>query len=197
MLATLALSGGARAEFAPVTEPNVRIESPGFSILPPPGENWRMRKEGGIVWFARQGTAGSSTHTVTAVVMRHTGFDPASVGFAEYATNLDVFAAYAKKATESMNPASGRTRIVELSVIPDAKFGYCVREHSTFEDHGARKISQVLLQEDWGYVCLHPDSNRDIIQAVFSERGLAGERDPSLTSIREQFFQSLRFRPLR
>jgi len=159
----LALVGCATSGFIPVQDPTVRIESYGFSILPPQGPGWYRRsdihtKGSDIVGFAKQG--GSKTHTIGVMVGRHTGFDPASAGFAEYATNPEVFAAYMKAATQHMNPPGGRARIIELSAVPDTKLGYCVRQHAKFEDHGSPVKPQVLIQEDWvigAFIRIHPE----------------------------------------
>jgi hypothetical protein len=196
LLVLVPLVGWSAPEFSPVKEPAVRIESAGFSILPPAGSNWHMRKIDNGWVFARQGSPGSHTHTVGAAIMRHTGFNPGSVGFAAYATNPEVFAAYVKKATEAMNPPGSRMRFLDHTVVPDSRLGYCAREYAKFEDRGSPVTAAVLTQEDWSYTCLHPSSPQVIIQVSFSERGLPGETDPSLPSIREQFWESLEFRPL-
>lgn len=195
-----ALAGCAMFGFTPVKDPTVRIEAYGFSILPPPGKDWKRRpdlhmKGSDAVVFGKKGN--SKTHTIGIMVVRQEGFDPAAVGFAEYATNPEVFAAYVKNSVMHANPPEGRMRILELSVVPDTKWGHCAREDIKFEDHGSAFKSQILIQKDWGYVCLHPDSSQILIEMTFSERGLPEESDPSLIIAAEQFFNSLQFRPLR
>jgi hypothetical protein len=198
-IVVFALIGCATQEFTPVKDPTVRVESDGFSILPPPGPDWYRGpdlhfKSSDAVSFTKQ--AGVKTHTLAVTAGRHTGFDPASVGFAEYATKPEVFTEYVKATTQHMNPPGSRMRILELSAVPDTQLAYCVKEHAKFEDHGSSSAPQVLIQEDWTLTCLHPNSSRVIVEVVFSERGLPGESDPSLTNVREQFFKSLQFRPL-
>lgn len=197
IFAFLAASACAGAEFEPIAGPPVRFEVSGFSIQSPPGTGWHLNRGASGITFAKQGSSGSSTHTIAASVEQFSGFDPALVGFAEYDTRPEVFAAYAKKATEEMNPEGGRMQFVEHTAAPDTQMGYCVKEYAKFEDHGSPVAPKVLIQEDWSYVCLHPDSPRVIVQAVFSERGASGERDPLVPSMREQFFQGLKFRALK
>lgn len=194
------LAGCASQEFRPVEDPSVRIDGDGFSVLPPPGPGWRRGPDvnsGGSrgISFVRQGTPGSTTHTVAASVVRHTGFNPAAVGFADYARKPEVFAAYVKSAAEHNNPPGGRMKILEMTVTPDTQLGYGARQHARFEDRGYS--SQVLVQDDWSLSCLHPGSDGVIVEIVFSERGRADEQDPSLAQVREQFFSSVQFRPLR
>lgn len=197
LFAFLAASACAAAEFVPIDGPPVRFEVSGFSIQSPPGTGWYMNRSDSGITFAKKGSSGSDTHTIAATVERFSGFDPALVGYAEYDTRPEVFAAYAKKATEQMNPEGGRMLFFEHTAVPDTQMGYCVKEYAKFEDHGSPVAPEVLIQEDWSYVCLHPDSSRVIVQVVFSERGAAGERDPLVPSMREQFFQGLKFRPLK
>jgi hypothetical protein len=199
LIMLLAWTGCSTFGFAPVKDSTDRIEAYGFSVLPPSGTGWSRRPDlhlqgSDLVVFAKKG--GSKTHTIGITVGRHKGFDPASVGFAEYATNLEVFASYVKNSVQHTNPPESRMRILELSVVPDAKSGHCVGEYAKFEDHGSQSKPKILIQEDWALTCLHPDSPRVIIEMNFSERGLPGESDPSLTAVRDQFFGSLQFRPL-
>jgi hypothetical protein len=56
----------------------------------------------------------------------------------------------------------------------------------------ARRQAALLAQETWGYSCLHPADSRVVVRIAFSERGLAGKADPSLTETREHFFSGLR-----
>lgn len=146
-----ALTGCATFGFTPVKDPTVRIEAYGFSILPPPGTGWSRRpdlhlKGSDLVVFSKNG--GSKTHTIGISVGRHTGFNPAAVGFAEYATNPEVFASYVKNSIQHANPPEGRTRIIELSVVPDTKSGHCVREYAKFEDHGSLFFYSSLPDRD-------------------------------------------------
>ena len=196
---TIALSGCATTGYVPVKDPTVRIDGNGFSILPPQGPGWYRTPDlhnvgSDTIGFAKQ--SGSATHTLAVTISRHTGFDPAAVGFADYATKPDVFAAYVKSAAQQMNPSGGRMRILELTAVPETQPGYGAKEHAKFEDRGSPSAPQVLIQKDWVQTYLHPDSSKVIIEAVFSERGLPGESDASLADIRERFFRSLRFRPL-
>jgi hypothetical protein len=125
-IVALALSGCAMPGFTPIRDPTARIESYGFSILPPQGSDWYRREDvhlkgSDFVVIGKQ--AGSRTHTIGVMVGRHTGFNPALVGFAEYATNPVEFAAYVKNNIQQMNPPGSRMRFLELSAVPDAQFG--------------------------------------------------------------------------
>lgn len=171
--------------------PTGRIEFPGYSFLPPPGPGWQMVRNDEMVLLRKE--IGPETHTLAMSVVRHTGFDPGSAGYAEYATDPDVFAAYARASAEQANPASGRMRILQHEVEPTTRFGYCARQYMRAEDHGSVFAPRVLVQEDWSYSCLHPDSVSVIIEIGFSERALPGESDSALAGIREQFFDSFRF----
>ena len=184
-----------------VADPTVRIEGSGFSVLPPPGTGWHMQwvemGDARALSFTRQGSAGSYSHTIAASALRSTIGDPGAVGFAEYAGDLEVFAAYIKKSTEVGNPPGGRMLMLEHTAVPYRRHGHCAMEYARWQDLGSTVVSGVLIQQDWQLSCLHPDSAHVIINLVVSERGHPGETDPSLAVAREAFFESLQFRPLK
>jgi hypothetical protein len=196
VMVALVACGGPR--FIPVADPAVRVEYPGFSVLPPPGEGWTVVRGPSFVVFRKQ--LGSKTHSLGAMIGIHTGVRPDRFGFAEYKVDPEVFAALAKFSTQQMNPPGGRMRFLEHTTMPDDRFGYCVREYARMEDRGSPLSSSAkegfLLQEDQGYECLHPDSSRVIVQMMVSERGLPGESDPTVKQIRERFFAGFQFRKL-
>jgi hypothetical protein len=150
-----------------------------------------------VLAFTRQGSPGSYSHTIAASALSSTVADPGAVGFAEYASDLAVFAAFIKKSTEVGNPPGGRMFALEHSVVPDPRHGHCAMEYARWQDQGSTVVSGVLIQQDWQLSCLHPDSAHVIINLVVSERGHPGETDPSLAAARDAFFESLQFRPLK
>lgn len=164
-----------------------RLVFEGYSLLPPPGSGWRIvsRDRWGVV-FGEESS--SVRHSLAALAATHRGFDPASVGFATYAKDPQVFAAYVKAATANANPPGGRTRILEHEVVADSRFGYCAREHVRFEDRSSSLTVRKLILEDWAYSCLRPDDPTILVQIVFSERGLPGKSDPAVAEVRERFF---------
>jgi len=188
-------------EYVPVTDPTVRVEGSGFSVLPPPGTGWHLKwvmmGNERVLSFNRQGSPGSWSHTVVASAGRSTVADPGAVGFPDYASDMEVFAAFIKKSTEVNNPPGGRMLALEHTVVPDTRHGHCVMEYARWQDQGSKVVSGALIQQDWQLCCLHPDSVHVIIHLNVSERGHPGETDPSLAAAREAFFESLQFRPLK
>jgi hypothetical protein len=71
-----------------------------------------------VLAFTRQGSPGSYSHTIAASALRSTVADPGAVGFAEYASDLEVFAAFIKKSTEVNNPPGGRMLALQHTVVP-------------------------------------------------------------------------------
>lgn len=198
-LAVILMSSGcATPDFTPIKDPKVRVEADGFSVLPPPGSGWYRTPDLHLqgtdgVGFAKR--ASTETHTIAISVARHKGFDPAAVGFPNYASNPAQFAAYVEASTRQMNPAGGRMRTLELSTTPNTQLGYGAKTHAKFEDQGSSPKG--LIQEDWSYTYLHPDSSRVLIQVTISERGRPGEKDPAAATIWEIFRKGFEFRPLR
>jgi hypothetical protein len=190
-LAVALLLASCASSVEKVTEGTGPLQFQGYSIAPPSGPGWEMLRTADVAMFGK-GTA-SGSHTFAATVVRHRNLDPASVGYADYWSNPEVFAAYVKEAGERANPPGSRNRIIQHDVVADARFGYCAREYLKSEDSGSPLAPQVLVQEDWGYSCLHPEDSRSIVQVVFSERGLPGESDPAAAEVREAFFAGFEF----
>ena len=183
-------SPGPKIEPAPAG----RLEFSGFSVAPPPGEGWEMQRAADGVMFRKE--SGSPQHTLVAVVSRSTGFDPAVVGFAAYATDREVFAKYVHAAMEHTDREVGnppRFRTLTEEVIPDDRYGYCARTYQRSEDHGAAASPLMMILENWGYTCLMPTAANVIVQVGFSERALPGQSDDTVAATRDTFFDGFRF----
>jgi len=96
--------------------------------------------------------------------------------------------AYAKKATEQMNPEGSGMQFVEHTAAPTPQMGYCVKEYAKFEDHGS-PVAPKGADQRTGLCVPDPDSSKVIVQAVFRTRA-TGERDPQVPYHAEQFLQA-------
>ena len=82
---------------------------------------------------------------------------------------------------------SPRFRTVESKVEIDDSFdANCVRFESVMEESLNPRVSsgQVLILDNTGIICRHPDSERLLVEVGFSERRFEGWRTPGL---REKF----------
>lgn len=118
LLLTACGASGPRVEPAPAG----RLEYSGFSFEAPAGAGWEMQRSADGAMFRKE--LGSPQHTLVALVTRSTGFDPAAVGYAAYATDPKVFAEYVHAAGEHAGrevadpPRRPRPRRVPPVVFP-------------------------------------------------------------------------------
>src|SRR5262249_23516097 len=149
----------------PVADPTVRMEFPGFSVLPPGGDGWSLRRGQyqGMDWMAFRKELGNPTHTVAASVAKHS-VRPDLVRFPDYRVKPEVFARFVEEGLVRSNPPPprGRMRNLKYTVVPDSRLGYCAKQITRAEDMGSSSSKDTkegfLLQEDVNYYCLHPDS---------------------------------------
>ena len=191
----------------PVTDPRVRMEFPGFSVLPPSGDGWVLRRAQiqGMDFIAFRKELGNPTHTVGTSVAKH-GVRPDLVGFPDYRVKPEVFARFVETTLVRSNPPPprGRMRNLKYAVVPDSRLGYCAKQITKAEDVGSpfSKATKegFLLQEDFSYYCLHPDSPTVAIEINVSEHAKAdeflGQDNAAIKEIRERFFDSFQFRKL-
>ena len=204
LIVLMAGCAGVSTSEVPVTDTPVRIESPGFSILPPPGDGWFLRRVQyrGMDFIAFRKELGNPTHTIAAGVAKH-GIRPDSD---EYRVKPEVFAQLVESALVQSNPPPprGRLRIIKYTVVPDSRLGYCAKETVTFEDVGSPFSKGTkegfLLQEDVIYYCLHPDSPTVAVEINVSEHAkvneLLGQDNAAIKEIREGFVDRFQFRKL-
>jgi hypothetical protein len=102
MFFCFSLSGCATQGFTQVKNSADRVESEGFSVLPPTGPGWYMKQGQNFIAFVKN--LGSRTNSVAITTGLHTGIQPELVGYGKYASNPEIFVAYVKASIEHMNP---------------------------------------------------------------------------------------------
>lgn len=190
-VALIILSGclATAPRLTPVSDPTRRLEFPGFSVQPPPGEGWLILppKEGQVV-FAKE--AGSKNHTfATYVVVSRL---PEQVRF----ETPDDFLAYVKSVEAPKN--TWRFWILEYyEEVLDTTFApYCVRYDYKLADRGAF-LTEIPILDIHGYSCLHPDSKKWLIRVNYSDRSMQGEITKTLREEGEAFIKNFRFTPIK
>jgi hypothetical protein len=156
-----------------------------------------------LVGFRKE--LGNPTHTVAAAVAKH-GVRPDLAGFSNYRVKPEVFASFVETTLVRSNPPPprGRMRNPKYTVVPDSRLGYCAKQIMKAEDVGSPFSKDTkegfLLQEDFGYYCLHPNSPTVAIEINVSEHAkvseFLGQDNPVIKEIRERFFAGFQFRKL-
>ncbi len=186
----------------PVTDTSTRLPYYGFSVLPPKGGYWYLGEDGEYgVNFAmgdpeKYKDRNDLSHTLILQV--------SNLEYADENGVWDVGTPEAlKQATEKFLQAQsrGRFRLSRFELEPYRAQGTdCVRFNALYEEHdNPRAPGSVLIIDDQGFMCRHPDSDQRIVRATRSERYRQGETpflDETLRLNVDQFLESIKFTDL-
>jgi hypothetical protein len=174
-----------------VENPNVPLERPGYSVLPPAGANWTYTAD----------TPGGRFNLNFFKKIPDPAFHSLVAGIIETPTNASFespkeFEMFARKVIEvALSP--NRYRLLEKRFELDTKFGqYCIKYYIKTEDRRAvnRGNEPFLLFVDYGYAFVHPNNPNLMIQTSYSERGRPFEIRPELNREAEAFFDGIRMK---
>ena len=191
-----------RSAIRPVTDSTTRLQYYGFSVLPPPGSHWYFSGEGKYgVGFGKGDPEkykerSDLTHTFVVAVSNLEYFDEKGVWEVDSPEKLE-------EAADNLLQAQsrGRFRLIESELISYRTQGTdCVRFQAVYEEQrNPSAPGVVLIINDQGFYCRHPDSAKRMVHAIRSERFVQGEKtflDESLQREVEEFFESVEFTPL-
>lgn len=183
----------------PVTDTSTRLQYYGFSVLPPQGGYWYFGGEGeygvnfGMGDPEKYKERSDLTHTLILEVSNLEYADEKGVWNVNSPETL-------RQATENFLEAQsrGRFRLTSSALNPYRTQGTdCVRFNAVYEEHdNPRAPGTVLIVNDQGFMCRHPNSNQRIVHAISSERYKQGEKpflDGELRQNVDQFFESIIF----
>ena len=175
----------------PVTDSATRLDYPGYSVLPPQGDNWFLRKwhEGSAVFIKK---VGPNAHTFSTAVM--------AVRIPTTSDSPEQFKESVRKSKQILDPK--RYSILNFDVSLDPKFGaYCVKYYMMTRDRAAqvsRADTAFMFLEITGYTFVHPDSSNFVLDVNYSERyKMKGGSDPEAKKIGEKFINGLKIRSLK
>jgi hypothetical protein len=176
--------------FKLVENPSMPIERPGYSILPPAGDDWRYysdNSQGGFtINFFKRLPDHPESHTLAAGVNETRN----PVAF----ENPQEFERWVKRTMEGLTPQD-RFRILDKKIELNTKFGpYTVKYFIKSEDHGAinRGNEPFLIVVNYGFYFVHPTNPNLMIQIYYGERGRPGELTTELEQVAERFFHDIR-----
>jgi hypothetical protein len=203
---------------SPVTNLDQRIEiaAPGFSVLPPRGEQWcyRLMASQGISFFKiPESEKGFDGPTSLEIAVRHLfGAMAMSLkGSRDFGTNIQspdelktlvnvlINEHLFSQILEGVLSAEHRFRLLESNVSINSGLGAtCVRFDALVEERGSVQAPTLVLFVNLpgNIVCRHPTaSDVDLIWVGFGERYVEGDR-PAADTLKgeyEPFVQSLQF----
>jgi hypothetical protein len=188
-----------------IVEPNRPIHGRGFSVLPPAGENWRMKKasDWAVVFYWIDGQAFEGPGDSPAGSRRT--FYVAALALdapPEMGSSTDAFRRFIDDFASRPDPA-GRIRNLSVKSGPTTLRGTpCVLVEAVQEEQGSPNdpLGDVLEMETRSYFCRHPGAATLIVSLAASERrpkGMPSGVDESLRRAAQDFFDSLRLTEVR
>lgn len=159
---------------APDVPPHTRFAGPGYSILPPSGEGWKLaRFEQGSIEFTR--SIEPSGRVISAAV----SVDRTRKHF----NSPEQFKELAILGKRITGPP-GRNKVFVYGETLDPRFGeFCVRYLIKSVDSrapGDGGNTEPATVQTFGYIFLHPDDPELLIDLKYSERYFTGDPDPML-----------------
>lgn len=183
-----ASSNAVDIKYSPVKNREPRVSSLGFSIVPPPGENWLEGFSDQSIYYAKKTNPKIQTFI--------TGATEISTSKA-FASAEDFLTFVKEKKGVNENPTRYQNTKSDYKV--DTRLApFCVSYNSTYEDHNAKNLgeNQLLLVENHGLICLHPDSSKVGVDVYYSDRSVPSEQNSLFKQEGEAFIQGLKFLPL-
>ncbi len=161
------------------------VSTLGFSIVPPPGDNWYESHRNESLFFLKLGKYKTYllTTKATELVLNKT-FDRQK-DFMKYVKKI-------KKIHPKTNHFSNASSIFTWA---DSTSPYCVRYQQDYEDHGLKNLKKndYVKVRNIGLVCMHPDSPKVGIDISYLEKSVASAHPPSYEEEGEKFLGSLVF----
>ena len=175
--------------YYPVKQHTPRENSLGFSILPPPGNNWHEKlKNNSLIYLKKDQSETYAIYTqATEIILDH----PIS--------KENELVEYVIK-TKDVDLTSGRYKnYTSQYYSKKSPTQQCVRYNNNFEDHGVKNLAEktFVIVKSSGIFCLHPDTPDVGVDLYYYEKSLSGVDNMSYKNEGEQFLSSLNFNTIR
>lgn len=174
--------------YYPVKNLAPRENTLGFSISPPPGEDWYEKHKNNSLFYLKK-TLPSSYAIYTKATEIHLD-DPLLTpeNILEYV-----------KGRELKIMADSRYKNSTISLQQQqTPSPYCVRYQHRYEDHGMGNLTKNTFVQikNSGLLCMHPDIPENGVEMFYQERSLSTSQPVSYRNEGELFLASLQFHPL-
>lgn len=181
-VALLALNACAGPDIVPVSRMADVLSYRGFGVNRPTDRRWYMRQSEQLPVLASFNMAPlSSTHSFHAVVKlvqlsKHPQTD------AEFKSLLD---AELQKHSERFQPILYRSELTRI------QGQWAIRYENRAIDRAPRGLPGPLVMTTIGWVALHPNWQRTVVQAYYSERGTQAEVNGTMDRVGQSLLQGV------
>ena len=175
--------------YYPVKQYTPRENSLGFSILPPPGNNWYEKlRDNSLIYLKKDQPETYAIYTqATEIILDHPISEEKEL--VEYVMK-----------TKDVDLTSGRYKnYTSQYYTKKSPSQQCVRYNNNFEDHGVKNLAEktFVIVKSGGVFCLHPDTPGVGVDLYYFEKSLSGADNTSYKNEGEQFLSSLNFNTIR
>ena len=172
--------------YHPITNYKPRVSTLGFSITPPPGDNWyEALKKDSLLYLKI-----NKSHRRYSILT-----EAREVHISKNIKHSEDLLNYVKSEKEKDLISSNFTNqqvTVQIEASPSKN---CVRYSQVYQDHGMRGLQEgrYVNVDIKGVFCLHPDNARIGIDVNYLEKSLSNTETESFSKEGEKFLSSLTF----
>lgn len=179
-------TGSKKKRYYLVKHHKPRESTLGFSITPPPGQNWYEKLENDSLFYVKINKA----HTRYSILT-----EAREVQLSKNINNAIEIQNYVRNEKEKYLTSS-KFKKPNLTVqVEKSLTKKCVRYSQSYQDHGMKGLrgQRYVNVDTQGLFCLHPDKSRVAIDINYVEKTLSNTRVKSYSSEGERFLTSLKF----
>ncbi len=157
----------------------------GFSVVPPPGQNWFVKVKDNSLIYLKKSDANLYSLQTKATELRFSKSILLKEDFIQYVH---------KKKASSLIGTKYKNAKLDYSV-DNKSTAFCIKYDYTYEDHGYRhlKKNQHVKIKNKGVVCKHPKFPKNGIDVSYLEKSLSSSHHPSFRNEGESFLKGLAF----
>ena len=177
----------------PITNPQERFSSKGFSVLPPSGANWFLeKKDGGMIVF------GKLPYLEKMRKLKETTELPATrqemLAKEPWVVHTVVVGVFTRNYGDLLErPPGQRFQAAQVKAAVDNFLGQdCIKYSYTVEDHGSPH-APVFILTGQSFFFLHPESSNLVVGIDYSQRFLPGGQPLPIEAEVKPFLKSLVF----
>lgn len=178
-----------KAKYYEVKNYKPRASSLGFSIVPPPGENWYEKLKNDSLYYLKI----SKSHKRYSILT-----EAREVRLKRSFKSSDELVDYVKHEKEnSLLPVDFKNGKVSVR-LETSLSKYCVRYSKLYEDHGVKGLRgrRFVNVDTQGLFCLHPGNEQVGVDVSYVEKSLSDTKAESYRNEGELFLASLNFQEI-
>ncbi len=172
-------------KYRPISNHKARVNTLGFKISPPPGNNWFEKHVDNTLWYIKKTSSPSYLLTSRATEIQELLSFHDQHDFIEHV-----------KKTKIQKGTTGNYKNTTFTyTLQDSISDFCLKYYYSFEDHSDKySISDTyVITKESGYYCMHPEKSSAGIDIFYQEKFYQNSKATSYRVEGERFVNSLTF----